>query len=120
VHASEWVDHVLVIIPPNDVRAWAAKADSVINEVVEVRLGESVETGTPSLKGLDDSSIRLSRQTTPKSATFDLFLSDSYVVNTIYQPITKRQAREFVSALRRAASVADTMTAQRVQNQKDE
>jgi TonB family protein len=112
IHATEWVDHVLVIIPPETVRAWADTADRVMNEIVKVRAGEKVKTETPYLTGLDNSIVKLIRETSPTRVAFGLFLSDSHTVNTIYQPITKRQAREFVSALRRAASVADTMTAE--------
>jgi hypothetical protein len=115
VHASDRSQYLVnftITSSPADVRAWADEADKVLEGMVAVRSGEEVRTKTTQLPTADEQILELTRETTPKTARFALFFGDGKNVNEIDQSVTKEQARKFVAAMRRAAEVADGMTAE--------
>lgn len=101
-------DFVPIFLSPDEAVVWADSANRLLSASVPTPPpGEIVKYEAES--GDRTPSFTLIREVRGRVSTYDLYFADQYIVNSALAVVSATQAKSFISAVRRAASVSISM-----------
>jgi TonB family protein len=101
-------DFVPIYLTPDEAVVWADSADRLLSATLPTPPpGEIVKYEAESDERTPK--FTLIREIRGRASTYNLFFADQYIVNTALAVVSVTQARSFIKAVRRAASVSVSM-----------